>query len=265
MQLRSLGRLMFSFSLIFILACYQRGGIVHRVESGESLSQLAHLYGVPVKNLLEANPRISSDELKVGERLLIPGVMERKNASQSIWESEEVTTQEDEEKEEISEATPTLGPTDKAKPTQVVKPEKTLVVQTHPKTRSVLVAPRKVVNFAWPATGAVVSKFGMRNQKMHNGIDIRLGPDSAVLATAEGKVVYVGNDVEGYGNLLIIHHPTNLFSVYAYVGEILVKKGMPVTRGTMVAKANSKAQDAFLHFELRRGRRALDPLQLLPK
>lgn len=254
MQLHTLGRIAWIATAVLGFACHSRGGIIHRVENGESLSQIAHVYDVPLRDLLDANPRIKSDELSPGQKILVPGAFAKRDVERAVWDTNDMkAVAKDDEEEEPPKGPAALSPMPKS--SQEVKG----------KQRSVRVGPRKVLSFAWPAAGAVISKFGMRNRKMHNGIDIRVTPEASVASTAEGKVVYVGNDVEGYGNLLIIHHPTNLFSVYAYVGEILVRKEAPVNRGTVVAKANKKPQEAFLHFELRKGKRALDPLQLLPR
>jgi murein DD-endopeptidase MepM/ murein hydrolase activator NlpD len=256
MHVRPLDRIAVLALLFSLLACHPRGGIIHRVESGESLTLISHVYEVPIKDLLEANPRVTSDDLRPGESILVPGASETRRTPRVVWELDDVRNVTQEEPEEAEEVRP-------KPPEPAVAPKVAMTIPT--KSRSVKVAPKKLLEISWPATGAVISRFGMRNRKMHNGIDIRVAPEGDILATAEGKVVYVGTDVEGYGRLLILRHPTNLFSVYAYLGRILVEKGTNVERGTILAKANSKASEAFFHFELRRGKRALDPLAVLPK
>ena len=261
MHVCSPGRIVALGLLLLVSACHSRGGIIHRVESGESLTLIAHVYEVPLKELLYANPRVKSDELRLGENILVPGVRNKRSTTSVVWDLDEVkreTQEEPEEGEEIQEKTT-------EPPASNVVDQPRLSSNVPSKSRTVKVSPKKALGFSWPASGTLISKFGMRSRKMHNGIDIRLTPQAEIVAAADGKVVYVGTDVEGYGNLLIMRHPTNLFSVYAYVGVILAKKDDPVTRGTVIAKANPKASEAFLHFELRRGKHALDPLQVLPK
>jgi murein DD-endopeptidase MepM/ murein hydrolase activator NlpD len=251
MHVRSVGRLVaLSLTIAISVSCHSGRSVIHRVEEGESLTMIAHVYDVPVRELLQANPRLSSDELPAGEKILVPGAPERRRALPVVWEMEEVER----------EASPEPVPSPTSIPSVPLK-------KTAPprKTRSVQVAPKKALEFSWPATGKLVSRYGVRDRKMHNGIDIKTSPGVEIVAAADGTVVYVGSEVEGYGNLLIVRHPTNLFSVYAYVGTILAKKGDAVARGDVIARAHSRGAEAFLHFELRRGKQALDPLTVLPK
>ena len=102
----------------------------------------------------------------------------------------------------------------------------------------------------------------MRNEKMHNGIDIRVEKDPGVYASAPGDVAYVGNEVEGYGNLVILRHGRKTFSIYAYLGEIFVKKDQKVETGHKLAQVVGE-KGGFFHFEIRRAKQALDPSRLL--
>lgn len=264
MQFRALGGIMIAWAALSVGGCHGHGGIVHRVESGESLSQLAHVYGVTLPELLSANPQLKSDELKAGEKILIPGATEDIRTTQAVWDMAELHASREEGTGEIEE-TPVNPKAAPSGTSPSIKKNENPSGNVASKGKTVSVPTQKGLSFGWPATGAVISKFGMRNRKMHNGIDIRVNPDANIVSTTEGKVAYVGNDVEGYGNLVIVHHPTNLFSVYAYVGEITAKKGQNVSRGTVIAKAKKNPQEAFFHFEVRKGKRALNPLQLLPR
>ncbi|MFH1262405.1 MAG: M23 family metallopeptidase [Pseudomonadota bacterium] len=259
MRFRPLGGALI-VGLALLAGCHVRGGIVHRVENGDSLSLIAHVYEVPLKELLEANPRLSSNDLKVGESVLIPGASARRTTVAPIWDMEEVQTAANGEEEE---------PERHEKPAAAVSPPpgtppRPVTVAPQAKSATVKIARKKSVRFGWPATGHVISKFGMRSQKMHNGIDLRVSAGGEILAAAEGTVVYVGQDVPGYGKLLILRHAANFFSVYAYVGETLISKGRAVARGTRIARANANPNEAFFHFEIRSGKRAIDPLQILP-
>ena len=87
----------------------------------------------------------------------------------------------------------------------------------------------------------------------------------AVLAVADGKVVYSGNGLAGYGNLIIIKHSETYLSAYAYCEQRLVEEGMSVKAGKKVATMGSKDNIAQLHFEIRRNGKPVDPLKYLPR
>ena len=117
----------------------------------------------------------------------------------------------------------------------------------------------------WPSSGAVISRFSL-TEKGNKGIDIagRLG--SPILAAADGKVVYTGNALRGYGNLVIVKHDEDYLSAYAHNDEILVKEEQRVQTGQTIARmGNSGAQRTKLHFEVRYKGKSVDPLRYLPK
>ncbi|MBC7780164.1 MAG: peptidoglycan DD-metalloendopeptidase family protein, partial [Proteobacteria bacterium] len=115
--------------------------------------------------------------------------------------------------------------------------------------------------WAWPASGAVIERFSDTNR----GIDIGGKPGQAVLASADGRVVYSGSAIRGYGRMLIVKHNDQYVSVYAHAAELLVKEGQPVSRGQRIADMGSTDADRVkLHFEIRRMGRPIDPLRYLP-
>lgn len=117
----------------------------------------------------------------------------------------------------------------------------------------------------WPAQGTVVARQGGFGRK--KGIDISGEPGQAVFPAKSGKVVYAGNGIRGYGNLLIVKHDEEYLSAYAYNKRMLVAEGDQVKVGQKIAEigTNGAAQEAKLHFEIRRAGKAVDPLSLLPK
>lgn len=121
-------------------------------------------------------------------------------------------------------------------------------------------------DFIWPARGKLLADFGAQEGGLHNdGINIALPYGSPVHAIASGRVVYVGNELKGYGNLLLIAHADNWVSAYAHNAEILVRRGDMVLQGDVVARSGSSGNVAEpqLHFELRRGSRAVNPMQYM--
>ncbi len=116
----------------------------------------------------------------------------------------------------------------------------------------------------WPTRGKLLSTF-LASDIGRRGIDIggKLGQD--VRAVADGHVVYSGNGLAGYGNLIIIKHSDTYLSAYAHCQERLVQEGNPVKAGTVVAKMGQKDKTAKLYFEIRRNGKPVNPLKYLPK
>lgn len=118
------------------------------------------------------------------------------------------------------------------------------------------------LNWTWPSQGRLVGQFVEGGSK---GIDIEGKIGDAVVAAEAGKVTYAGSGIRGYGNLLIVQHPNGLSSVYAHNEKLIVKEGQQVARGQRIAElGNSDADQAKLHFEIRRQGKPIDPLKLLP-
>ena len=117
--------------------------------------------------------------------------------------------------------------------------------------------------FRWPVKGKVIAGFGPRPDKSHNdGINIAVPQGAEVLASEGGTVAYAGNELKGYGNLVLIRHENNWVSAYAHNDQLLVKRGDTVRRGQTIAKAGrtGAVDQPQVHFELRQGSRPVDPM-----
>ena len=120
---------------------------------------------------------------------------------------------------------------------------------------------RSVTDWIWPTDGKVISTFS-KNSK---GVKISGHAGQAVLASAAGVVVYSGNGLRGYGNLIIIKHDDTFLSAYAHNNKLLVKEGEAVTKGQKIAEMGNTDSDAVqLHFEIRKNSKPVDPLEYLP-
>jgi lipoprotein NlpD len=120
------------------------------------------------------------------------------------------------------------------------------------------------VPFAWPtaAGGSIVASF---DEQKNKGVDIAGKPGDAVLASADGRVVYAGAGLRGYGNLIILKHNNTYLSAYAHNQALLVKEDQTVRKGQKIAEmGNSDADRVKLHFEIRRQGKPVDPLRYLP-
>ncbi|HUZ71695.1 MAG TPA: LysM peptidoglycan-binding domain-containing M23 family metallopeptidase [Stellaceae bacterium] len=121
--------------------------------------------------------------------------------------------------------------------------------------------------FIWPVHGRIVAAYGAGPQGTHNdGIDIAAREGTPVLAADSGEVAYAGNELRGYGNLILIKHPNGFITAYAHNETLLVQRGEHVRRGQIIARvgATGAVSQPQLHFEIRRGVRALDPDAYLP-
>ena len=120
--------------------------------------------------------------------------------------------------------------------------------------------------FLWPVRGNVVATYGSRTDGTHNdGINISAPKGAAVQAADAGVVAYTGNELRGYGNLILVKHANGWISAYAHCDLMLVKRGEKVTRGQVIARvgATGNVSEPQLHFELRRGNHAVDPREFL--
>lgn len=120
--------------------------------------------------------------------------------------------------------------------------------------------------FAWPVHGRILSGFGVKEGGLHNdGINIAVKQGATVVAADDGVVVYAGNEIRGFGNLVLVKHANGWMTAYAHNAELLVKRGEPVKRGQAISKAGATGGVASpqLHFEVRRGSRAVDPSKYL--
>jgi lipoprotein NlpD len=116
--------------------------------------------------------------------------------------------------------------------------------------------------FGWPAAGAVQSTF---DEAKNKGIDISGKLGDAVLAAADGKVVYAGAGLRGYGNLVILKHSNNYLTAYAHNQTLLVREEQSVKKGQKIAEmGNSDSEQIKLHFEIRKQGKPIDPMKLLP-
>ncbi len=119
-------------------------------------------------------------------------------------------------------------------------------------------------SWQWPIAGTSIVSF--KNSIQNNGIDIISQHGVPVRASASGKVVYAGNGLKGYGNLIIIKHDEIYLSAYAHNKSINVKEGDQISQGQKIAEVGSTdANQAKLHFEIRKNGKPVSPLKLLPK
>jgi len=136
---------------------------------------------------------------------------------------------------------------------------------TQKKTSEAVKNKNTSVKWRWPTSGKIMNTFAA-NKLDRKGIDIAGKLGQAVHAVANGKVVYSGNGLAGYGNLIIIKHNDTYLSAYAYNQQRLVKEGVTVKAGMVISKMGRRPDGSTrLHFEIRKNGKPVDPMKYLPR
>jgi len=228
-------------------------GAVHVVAPGETLSKISRLYGKPVGEIAKANNLGASTRLNVGDRLVIPGV--RSSAIKSQVPA-------------VAEAKPAPSPAPESTDTSQSASMFAPASDTSPANGSVKTADTTgaLPKFRWPANGRVISGFGpMTNGQQNDGINIAVPENTPIKAAEDGVVAYAGNELKGYGNLVLVRHSNGYVTAYAHAKELLVKRGDQVKRGQVIARSgqSGNVNAPQLHFEVRKGASPLDPTRFL--
>jgi murein DD-endopeptidase MepM/ murein hydrolase activator NlpD len=121
-------------------------------------------------------------------------------------------------------------------------------------------------SFRWPVRGRVIAGFGPKtNGQQNDGINLAVPEGTPIKAAEDGVVAYAGNELKGYGNLVLIRHGNGFVSAYAHASEILAKRGDQIKRGQVIARSGQTGNvtSPQLHFEIRKGATPVDPMQFL--
>ncbi len=222
----------------------ERFAAVHVVAPGETLNSIARHYGRPVTELAKANHISPYTMVWVGQRIIIPGAGEKPRAEAPPPEHRDVAVEE--------------SPHSAWNATPVAPPQQSPVKAAQPLGA--------LPSFGWPVHGRVIAGFGPSPNGLQNdGIDVSVPQGTPIKAADDGVVAYAGNELKGYGNLVLIRHSDGYVTAYAHASEILVKRGETVKRGQVIAKAGEtgNVKTPELHFEIRKGATPVDPAQFL--
>jgi murein DD-endopeptidase MepM/ murein hydrolase activator NlpD len=223
----------------------------HLVQRGETLYSLARVYDVSVYALARANRLKAPYSILVGQRLRVPrsaGKVARAPASVAR------------PKPKAPAAASGKGPAASSK--WPIPPRKPPVRAAIPKP-----PPKSGKGFRWPVVGKVVSNYGTKAKGLRNdGINIIAPRGAPVRAAENGVVAYAGNELRGFGNLLLIKHAGGWVTAYAHNEKLMVRRGQRVRKGDVIGKVGSSGSVGRpqLHFEMRKGRRAINPRKYLP-
>ncbi|TXR54058.1 peptidoglycan DD-metalloendopeptidase family protein [Reinekea thalattae] len=211
----------------------------YRVKRGDTLYSIAFRFGLNYKKLAAANGIGNDYKIYQGQRLSL------KEASLVSSRSVPKSTQSSNSNTDSRRSQSASQKSDTA--TVVAKP----VAQVY-------------IDWSWPHDGKIVRTFDP-DQSAQKGIDIAGRIGDSVAAAAEGTVVYAGDGLAGYGNLIIVEHEGSFLSAYAFAEEILVKEKESVTAGQTIATMGNQGDQAGLHFEIRREGTPVNPTIYLPK
>lgn len=222
-------------------------GATHKVRSGEELSDIADAYGVREVDIIQANALKPPYSLTAGQNLKIPA----RARAEAPREGDYVRAGE--------VATPKPKPAIGAPPAADPKAGK-------PAPQPVETASAEGPRFDWPVSGKVISSFGSGTDGLYNeGINIAAPAGTPVTAAAAGTVRYAGNELRGYGNLVLIEHANGYVTAYAHNQVLTVKRGDKVARGDVIARVGQtgNVKSPQLHFEIRKGTKSIDPKKML--
>jgi lipoprotein NlpD len=204
-------------------------GTWHAVKAGETPATIAKAAGIPLEDVLEINGLRRGQTLEPGRLIYVLAAPAQTGAS----------------------------PTDAPAVAETPEPDEPAVPSAAPGT----------ARLRWPlASPVLTSLFGKRWGREHEGIDMKAPTGTAVLAAADGEVLYAGDQVRGYGNMVVLRHEGDLLTVYAHNSLLLVHTGDRVIAGQAIARVGDTGHSTapHLHFEVRRGQAPEDPLPFLP-
>ena len=256
--MQSLNRFLMTLKVFLLVACTSHkpvpvdelsqpanGDKTYKVAAGDTLFSIAWRFDKDLKQLADANDLSSPYIIHVGQILRLDrGASDKKNPIKTKRYTTNPKTSPS-----VLSAKKNAG----KKPSTGVSRKLPNVVKANPNDSGWL----------WPVNGTVVKQFSMSKKKTNKGIDIK-SAKAKVISSRSGKVVYAGNRLKGYGNLIIVKHSEQFLSAYAHNKSLLVKEGDWVKQGQAIAslgRLNSKFDT--LHFEVRKQGKPVNPLKYL--
>jgi murein DD-endopeptidase MepM/ murein hydrolase activator NlpD len=254
---------------------------VHVIAPGETLMKLSRQYHKSLSEIARANHIPPNTMVKVGDRIVIPGV----RASQTAMAAPRMQAPRTPALE-VAHHHPKPEPAQKVASIPAAKPVTTKPVAAAPSAPAATAnmvtpaahspEPPKVKadvaaampSFRWPVRGRVITAFGPRPSGAQNdGINVSVPEGTPIRAAEDGVVAYAGNELKTYGNLVLVRHANGYVTAYAHASEILVKRDDPVKRGQIIAKVGQTGSVTTpqLHFEIRKGSTPVDPAPFLDR
>ena len=264
-------------------------GGAYVVRRGDTVYSIARAHDVPLRSVIDANGLRPPYDIEVGQKIAIPAgrfhVVQRGETVYSISRQYSVDmasltslnripqpyTIKVGEKLQVPSRTPTRTATAETSGSglPLARPLPGAVASAPATTTSPSVAkdplpapPAAAGAFEWPVQGKVLSSFGPKANGLHNdGVNIAAEIGAPVRAAQNGVVAYSGNELKGYGNLLLVRHDNGWMTAYAHNSKLLVSRGDTVVRGQTISLAGNSGSVVTpqVHFEIRKGAKAIDP------
>ena len=241
------------------------GQIIRIVEPGDTLYSIAFVSGLDVNRVAAWNGIRDTSRLEVGQRIRLTaplGFKYQPPVSSTVTGNSAKPATNNRVKQSpavVKTTTPTAKPPS-AQPSVTNKPP----ANSAPRSRKFAAPVWTGTRWWWPTKGAVIGRFELASGRQ--GIDIKAAAGQPVIAAGDGEVVYVGNSLKGYGNLIIIKHNEQFLSAYAHNQNIYVKEGdMVKARGRIGAVGLNNRRQNALHFQIRKNGKPVNPLNYLPK
>jgi murein DD-endopeptidase MepM/ murein hydrolase activator NlpD len=266
------------------------GPHVHIIAPGETLMKLSRQYNKPLVEIARANNIPPSTLVKIGDRIVIPGLRGQQQAKmqpqakpapmaqgqpQQIAQAQKPVAAPAAPQLVAQQPKPTAPATQKvaSAPIPAASPPTAVNVVTPaaqspepPKAKQEVTA--AMPSFRWPVNGRVIQGFGPKTGGQQNdGLNISVPEGTAIKAADDGVVAYAGNELKTYGNLVLIRHSNGYVTAYAHASEIAVKRDDVVKRGQVIAKSGQTGSVTApqVHFEIRKGSTPVDPAPFLAK
>lgn len=262
-----------------------------QVNKGDTLYSIAKRYDMTIDELIELNGLDSPDKLKVGQILKTTSnryhVVKRGDTLASIARryhtdyktlasknglkapyklkiGQKISVSDEPQRQYISSKTVSKKMTANTSVKKNTQPSKTVSKSSNTQRT---VSTKRAQKFIWPVSGKVISNFGnLGKGRKNEGINISAAKGTAVKAADKGTIAYAGNGLKGFGNLILVKHNDGYITAYAHTDQMLVKKGQTVQRGQKIATVGQTGgvTTPQLHFEVRAGKKAVNPRKYLP-
>jgi murein DD-endopeptidase MepM/ murein hydrolase activator NlpD len=236
---------------------------VHVVNSGDTLLSVARRNHMSAADLAKANNLEPSAKLKLGTKLTVPGAKSAAvvpAAPAAVAAAQPAAALAPPATKMVATA---AGPQQTARLAQATTKVEEPAAEPQVKASE---ATGALPTFRWPVRGKVITSYGAKtNGKSNDGINLAVPEGTPVKAAEDGVVAYSGNELKGYGNLVLVRHSNGYVTAYAHASELLVKRGETIKRGQIIAKSGQSGEvgSPQLHFEIRKGSSPVDPLQFL--
>jgi murein DD-endopeptidase MepM/ murein hydrolase activator NlpD len=233
---------------------------VHVVNRGDTLLGISRRYHVSVAELARANGIDKTARLRLGTKIIV------RASTAAVAPTAQPAVA-------VAQPAALIPPATRIASLAGDPQQKARLAQSAPVEEAPVETPVKAAEatgalptFRWPVRGKVITSYGAKtNGKANDGINLAVPEGTPVKAAEDGVVAYSGNELKGYGNLILIRHANGYVTAYAHASELLVKRGDTIKRGQVIAKSGQSGEvgSPQLHFEIRKGSSPVDPLQFL--